>query len=115
MNTEEEQLLDFCQVAHTISWRDLFPDLYPKSEELLDPDIALILNGMGLERYGKLFKGMSLKTFLQLTETDLCSLGLDISVHRNQFLECLVRFHKHKWHVDSIHVVRKFDPFTYVQ
>lgn len=96
------------------TWRDLFPNLYPRKKEVLDYDISVMLYGMGLEKYGILFQGMDIKTFLQLTEDDLCRLGIDITVHREQFLESLEKFHSKKWRIDSFGSIKKTDSYTYV-
>lgn len=74
----------------------------------------MILYGMGLENYGILFQGMDIKTFLQLTENDLCRLGIDITVHRDQFLRNLEKFHSKKWRIDSFGNIKKTDSYTYV-
>lgn len=113
LGTEEDKLLNMCEITQITSWRDLFPNLYPPNEELLQYDISMLLYGMGLEKYGLLFRGMDLKTFLQLTENDLCCLGIDISVHREQFLENLAKFHKTEWSKRTINV-KKSVPNTYV-
>lgn len=112
-NEEDEKIIsyDVCQV---VSWRDLFPELYPRSKELVDHNVSNILYGMGLEKYNILFQGMDLKTFLQLTEDDLCRLGMNISVYRDQFLENLHKFHCRKWKVDSVGIIKKSLPYTYV-
>ncbi|XP_072761551.1 uncharacterized protein [Anoplolepis gracilipes] len=88
-----------CEVFDRRTWRDLFPDLYPRKKEVLDDYVSNMLSGMGLESYKVRFQGMDLKTFLQLTEAEVCNLGIDISVHREQFLEALEKFHHKKWNV----------------
>lgn len=112
MANDEEESVTICEIAQIISWKDLFSDLYPKDEELVDHDVSVILYGMGLDKYVNLFKGMNLKTFLQLTEDDLCHLGIDITVHRKQFLRNLYKFHNKEWHVNSIGIIRKSLPYT---
>lgn len=109
-NNNEEEVPMFCEISQVTTWRDLFPDMFPK--KILDCDVSTILYGMGLERYSNLFKGMDLKIFLQLTEDDICRLGIDISVHKSQFLESLEEFHSKKWHTNSLGIVKKSDPYT---
>lgn len=74
-----------------------------------------MLYGMGLEQYGNLFQGMDIKTFLQLTEDDICRLGIDITVHRDQFLESLDKFHNKKWCLNSFGDIKKTNSYTYVR
>lgn len=114
MTDEEDEKEAYYEISQIITWRDLFPELYPKSKELLDHNILNILHGMGLEKYGILFRGMDLKTFLQLTKDDLCCLGMDISVYRDQFVENLHKFHCRRWKMDSIGIIKKNVPYTYV-
>lgn len=113
MNNEEEVDM-ICQESQMNTWKDLFPDLYPREKDILDHDIATLLYGMGLEKYNAMFKGMDLKTFLQLTEDDLCRIGIDISIHRQKFLANLDRFHNKKWHTNTLGIIKKSEPFTYV-
>lgn len=96
---DEEEKPITCEVFDRKTWRDLFPDLYPRRKEVLDDYISSMLSGMDLESYKILFLGINLKTFLQLTEDEICDLGIDITVHREQFLEGLEKFHLKKWNV----------------
>ncbi|XP_014477106.1 PREDICTED: ankyrin repeat, SAM and basic leucine zipper domain-containing protein 1 [Dinoponera quadriceps] len=112
LTNEKEEKKVYCELSQIITWKDLFPELYPRNKELLDHNISIILYGMDLERYNILFRGMSLKTFLQLTEDDLCQLGIDITVYREQFLENLHKFHCKKWRADSVGIVKKNVPYT---
>ncbi|XP_012235574.1 ankyrin repeat, SAM and basic leucine zipper domain-containing protein 1-like [Linepithema humile] len=108
----DAEILTFCQESQISTWKDLFPDLYSKEKDVLDNDISTLLYGMGLEKYNVMFQGMDLKTFLQLTEDDLCRIGIDITVHRKQFLESLEKFHNKKWSIHSLGIIKKSDPFT---
>ncbi|KAH0947210.1 hypothetical protein HN011_004875 [Eciton burchellii] len=45
---DEEETSAFCEISYIINWKDLFPDLYPKNEKILDYDISVILEGMDL-------------------------------------------------------------------
>lgn len=112
LSTDEEEIETFCEVSEVMTWKDLFPNLYPRKHESLNYDISVMLCGMGLEKYGKLFQGMDIKTFLQLTEDDLCHLGIDITVHRDQFLEKLDKFHNRKWRIDAFGNIKKTDSYT---
>ncbi|KAL6431446.1 hypothetical protein ACFW04_007215 [Cataglyphis niger] len=95
---EEEKPITY-EVFDRKTWRDLFPDLYPRRKEVLDDYVSSMLSGMDLESYKILFLGINLKTFLQLTEDEICDLGINITVHREQFLEGLEKFHLRKWNV----------------
>ncbi|KAM0729197.1 Ankyrin repeat, SAM and basic leucine zipper domain-containing protein 1 [Formica fusca] len=96
---DEEEKPITCEVFDRRTWKDLLPDLYPRKKEVLDDYILNMLSGMDLESYKILFLGINLKTFLQLTEDEICDLGIDITVHRKQFLEGLEKFHLKKWNV----------------
>ncbi|KAL0128370.1 hypothetical protein PUN28_003573 [Cardiocondyla obscurior] len=110
---DEDEKEMTCLKIETTTWRDLFPNWYPVEKEVLDYDISVILYGMGLEKYSILFQGMDIKTFLQLTEDDLFRLGIDISVHRHQFLKGLEKFHNRKWRLDSFgNIKKKKDSYT---
>lgn len=111
MTNGEEEISTFCPESQINTWKDLFPDLYPR-EKVLDYDISALLYGMGLEKYDVKFQGMDLKTFLQLTEEDLSRIGIDITVHRKQFLDNLEKFHNKKWHTNTLGIVKKSDPYT---
>lgn len=110
---EEEEPITY-KISEPTSWKDLLPNLYHREKEVLDYDISVMLYGMGLENYGNLFQGMDIKTFLQLTEDDLCHLGIDITVHRHQFLESLEKFHSKRWNINSFGIIKKSDFYTYV-
>ncbi|XP_032674096.1 putative ankyrin repeat protein RF_0580 isoform X2 [Odontomachus brunneus] len=100
-------------MLHNETWENLFPELYPKrEEETVDFELYRILEGMNLERYSILFQGMDLKTFLQLTEDDLCHLGINLQIYREQFLENLHKIHCKKWGVNSIKIVQKSELYT---
>lgn len=99
-NKDEKPIV--CEVFDRKTWKDLFPDLYPRRKEVLDDYVSSMLSGMSLENYKILFQGMNLKTFLQLTEDDIYHLGIDITVHREQFLEGLEKFHLKKWNVNIL-------------
>lgn len=66
-------------------------------EEDEESDIACFLYGMGLDCYVPLFLGMDIKSFFQLRENDLESVGIDISTHRKRFTKEMLRFFKHEW------------------
>ena len=114
MNEDEEKIQTFYEISEITTWKDLFPNLYPRKKELVDYDVSVMLYGMGLEKYGNLFQGMDIKTFLQLTEDDLCRLGVDITIHRDQFLESLEKFHNRRWLLNSFGKLKKTDSYTYV-
>ncbi|XP_012536184.1 ankyrin repeat, SAM and basic leucine zipper domain-containing protein 1 [Monomorium pharaonis] len=109
---KDDEVVTFCEISEIMAWKDLFPNLYPRKQETLDYDISVMLYGMGLEKYDKLFQGMDIKTFLQLTEDDLCRLGIDITVHRHQFLENLDKFHSKKWRINTFGNIKKTDSYT---
>ncbi|XP_011631075.1 uncharacterized protein LOC105423122 isoform X2 [Pogonomyrmex barbatus] len=104
---KEETIVKMCEIFQITTWRDLFPNVCLQKKKFLDHDILVMLFGMGLEKYNTLFQGMDIRTFLQLTEDDLCHLGIDITVHRDQFLECLDKFHNKKWRVNSFGKIKK--------
>ena len=104
---EEDEKPMPCEVFDRVTWRDLFPDLYPRRKEVLDDYIYYMLCGIGLESYSFLFQGMNLKTFLQLTEDDICNVGIDITVHKEMFLEGLEQFHRKKWNIGICDNIRK--------
>ncbi|KAG5307897.1 ASZ1 protein, partial [Acromyrmex insinuator] len=112
LNEDEEEIQTFYEISDVATWKDLFPNLYPRKKELVDYDISVMLYGMGLENYANLFQGMDIKTFLQLSEDDLCRLGVDITVHRDQFLENLEKFHSRKWLLNSFGKLKKTDSYT---
>lgn len=114
LNFNEEETIVICEIAKKDDWKDMFPSLTNINEQTIDFDIFTILHGMNLEKYSHGFQGMGLKTFLKLTENDLCHLGVDINAHRIQFIEHLHKFHRKKWSVQSIGVVNKSLPYTYV-
>ncbi|KYN03899.1 PREDICTED: ankyrin repeat, SAM and basic leucine zipper domain-containing protein 1 [Cyphomyrmex costatus] len=112
LDEDEEEVQTLYEITEILTWKDLFPNLYPRKKEFLDYDISVMLYGMGLEKYSNLFQGMDIKTFLQLTEEDLCRLGVDITVHRDQFLENLEKFHNRRWLINSFGKLRKTDSYT---
>ncbi|KYM77876.1 Ankyrin repeat, SAM and basic leucine zipper domain-containing protein 1 [Atta colombica] len=112
LNEDEEEIQTFYEISEIATWKDLFPNLYPRKKELVDYDVSVMLYGMGLEKYGNLFQGMDIKTFLQLTEDDLCRLGVDITIHRDQFLESLEKFHSRRWLLNSFGKLKKTDSYT---
>lgn len=95
-------------------WKDLFPAIASKRKDKLNFEINTILYGMNLDGYKELFRGMDLKTFLKLGEDDLEKLGMDISIHRKRFVADLHRFHSKKWNMNSLGVIKKNLPYTYV-
>ncbi|XP_011869003.1 PREDICTED: ankyrin repeat, SAM and basic leucine zipper domain-containing protein 1 [Vollenhovia emeryi] len=109
---EEDEEFISDEKSEITTWQDLFPNLYPRDKEALDYDVSVMLYGMGLEKYRCLFRGMDIKTFLQLSEDDLCRLGIDITVHRDQFLENLENFHSKKWRLDTFGNIRKIMSYT---
>ena len=105
----DRDLDDSCQCAKITAWIDMFEkDL----AEFINPDVAAILGGMGLDCYKPLFKGMELKNFLKLVEYDLVELGMDIAVHRKQFIENLHRLHAKAWSLGSIGSIDNNLPYT---
>lgn len=92
----------------------MFPSLAVVNDQIVDFDVFTMLYGMGLETYAHIFQGMSVKDFLALTENDLESLGVEINAHRIQFMEQLHKFHRKKWSIQSIGVINKSLPYTYV-
>ncbi|XP_025153848.1 uncharacterized protein LOC105186446 [Harpegnathos saltator] len=96
-------------------WGDLFPELYPRKEKSVHEEILNLLFNMGpcnMERYKILFARMELKTFVQLTEDDLCHLGVNITVHRERFLEYLHYFHCQMWKVKTLEAGRKSTTYS---
>lgn len=111
----EDLLGEDIPMLHSETWENLFPELYSeRKKETVNYELYRILEGMNLERYSRLFQGMDFKTFLQLTEDDLCHLGINLTVYREQFLENLHKIHCKKWGADSIKIMKKSEPFTYV-
>ncbi|XP_029157510.1 LOW QUALITY PROTEIN: uncharacterized protein LOC114929954 [Nylanderia fulva] len=108
---EEHKKIITCKVSTRTTWEDLFPDLYPRGEDILDDYILNMLSGMNLESYKSLFVGLNLKTFLQLTEDEVCHL-IDISVQREEFLENLEKFHLKKWNVSLLGSKKDINPFS---
>ncbi|XP_011685993.1 PREDICTED: ankyrin repeat, SAM and basic leucine zipper domain-containing protein 1 isoform X2 [Wasmannia auropunctata] len=96
LDNNEEEVLNHCEISEMDTWKNFFPSVYPKKKEVLHLDVSIMLYGMGLEQYAKEFQGMDIKTFLQLTEDDLCQLGIDITVHRKDFLDSLEKFHSRR-------------------
>ncbi|XP_011308508.1 ankyrin repeat, SAM and basic leucine zipper domain-containing protein 1 isoform X2 [Fopius arisanus] len=94
---EEEEIENFCPVAHVSEWRDAFPGIKEADQRFVNVDVAAVLYALGLERYRPLFKGMQLKEFLQLTDRDLVRLGMDLQYHRKVFLNGLMQFHTRRW------------------
>ncbi|KAK2579415.1 hypothetical protein KPH14_003273 [Odynerus spinipes] len=111
LSSEDDVLITY-EVSQIEEWRDMFPRLCLNKDQVVDHDIVTILYGMGLENYTNLFQGMELQRFLQLTEKDLLHLGIDISVHRNKFLNHLYKFHCKTWGVHTIGVINKSQPYT---
>ncbi|OAD62595.1 Ankyrin repeat, SAM and basic leucine zipper domain-containing protein 1, partial [Eufriesea mexicana] len=102
LNCNEEKIVDTYEISKMNNWKDMYPSLTNISNQTIDFDIFSILYGMNLEEYINIFQGMNLKTFLMLTENDLCHLGMDINAHRIQFLEHLHLFHRKNWSIQSI-------------
>lgn len=109
---DEEEKPIVCEVFDRKTWKDLFSDLYPRRQEVLDDYVSSMLSGMNLENYKILFQGMNLKTFLQLTEDDIYHLGIDITVHREQFLEDLEKFHLKRWNLSSLGSTDNLNPYV---
>lgn len=109
---DEDEKPIVCEVFDRKTWEDLFPDLYPRKKEILDDYVFSMLSGMNLENYKILFQGMNLKTFLQLTEDDIYHLGIDITVHRKQFLESLEKFHLKNWNVSTHDSKNDMNPYV---
>ncbi|XP_011250999.1 ankyrin repeat, SAM and basic leucine zipper domain-containing protein 1-like [Camponotus floridanus] len=107
---DEEEKPIVCEVFDRKTWKDLFSDLYPRGQEVLDDYVSSMLSGMNLGNYKILFRGMNLKTFLQLTEDDIYHLGIDITVHREQFLEDLEKFHLKRWNLRSLGSTNNLNP-----
>lgn len=112
LNLDEEVAINTYKIFKVYEWRHMFPSLLNIDNETVDPDVYTILYGMNLEKYTHIFQGISLKTFLTLTENDLIHLGLDINAHRIQFMECLHKFHRKKWSIQSIGAINKSLPYT---
>lgn len=83
-NQEEEE--EFIGTSIHSTWDDLFVNLAKSDPNTLDPDVEILLHGMGLDYYKFCFKGVNLLKFLELQNDDLKHLGVDISVHRRRFL-----------------------------
>lgn len=114
MNFDEAETIPTYQISKMCNWKDMFPSLININNQTVDFDIFTILHGMGLEQYTYIFQGIKLTEFLMLTENDLYHLGMDIKVHRIQFMECLHKFHRKKWSIQSIGIINKSLPYTYV-
>lgn len=98
-----------CEISELKTWSDMFSDDIGDS---INRDIAEILFGMGLESYKPCFKGMNLKTFVKLTDDDLLKLGINVELHRKQFLDSLHKFHTKPWSIQSIGAIKQFLPYT---
>lgn len=114
LNLDEEVTIDTYKVFRVYEWKHMFPSLVNIDNQTIDSDVYTILYGMNLEKYTHIFQGINLKTFLTLTENDLIHLGLDINAHRMEFIECLHKFHRKKWSIQSIGAINKSLPYTYV-
>ena len=116
LNFEEEEStkINIYKVFKVYNWKDIFPSLVNIDDQTVDSDVEILLHGMSLEKYAHIFQGINLKTFLTLNENDLCCLGMDINAHRMQFIECLHKFHRKKWSIQSIGAINKSLPYTYV-
>lgn len=112
MSQDKDEEPIVCEVFERKTWKDLFPDLYPRRKEVLDDCISSMLSGMSLENYKILFQGMNIKTFLPLTEDDIYHLGIDITVHREQFIEGLEKFHLKKWSVGIFGSKNNINPYV---
>ncbi|PBC28458.1 ankyrin repeat, SAM and basic leucine zipper domain-containing protein 1 [Apis cerana] len=112
LNFDEAETIPTYQISKMCNWKDMFPSLININNQTVDFDIFTILHGMGLEQYTYIFQGIKLTEFLTLTENDLYHLGMDIKVHRIQFMECLHKFHRKKWSIQSIGIINKSLPYT---
>ncbi|XP_076625104.1 uncharacterized protein LOC143343745 [Colletes latitarsis] len=112
LDFNEEEIINVTEISKIYDWKDMFPSLISKSDQTIDCDVYTILNGMALGNYAHIFQETSLKNFLNLTENDLCHLGIEISAHRIQFLEYLHKFHRKKWSIHSIGAIDKSLPYT---
>ncbi|KAG7197155.1 hypothetical protein KM043_007238 [Ampulex compressa] len=99
-------------ISNRLEWNDMFPSLATNSSNIINSDVSTILTGMNLDTYINNFKGIDLKTFLQLTEEDLMCLGVNISVHQKQFVKYLEKFHVKPWSIKSIGVIDQSAPYT---
>ncbi|XP_012288717.1 ankyrin repeat, SAM and basic leucine zipper domain-containing protein 1 isoform X2 [Orussus abietinus] len=108
----EDNTQVICELTNDQNWKCIFPALCDKNEKATNFDVITLLYGMGFEKYRSHFHGMDLKTFLHLQEEDLIRLGMDIKIHRKQFLENLYKFHIKKWSIQSIGTIKKSLPFT---
>ncbi|XP_043272894.1 ankyrin repeat, SAM and basic leucine zipper domain-containing protein 1-like isoform X2 [Venturia canescens] len=99
----------YCEVFEPKTWNDMFSDHIGDS---INRDVAEMLYGMGLESYKPCFKGMSLKTFVKLTDDDLLKLGINVDLHRKQFLDSLHKFHTKAWSIQSIGAIKRLLPYT---
>lgn len=91
-----------CKIMHVTKWQEMFPEITSVDNDSVLDDISTILIGMGLESYKPLFKGMSLKAFLNLTDEDLKTLGVELSIHRQRFLDDIGKLHSHDWNPKSL-------------
>ncbi|KAF3420241.1 hypothetical protein E2986_09314 [Frieseomelitta varia] len=112
LNFNEEESTNIYNLSKIYNWKDIFPSLINIDNQTVDTDVDTLLYGMSLEKYAHIFQGINLKTFLTLNENDLCRLGMDINAHRMQFIECLDKFHRKKWSIQSIGAVNKSLPYT---
>ncbi|XP_057337999.1 ankyrin repeat, SAM and basic leucine zipper domain-containing protein 1-like isoform X1 [Microplitis mediator] len=113
LDFEDDEIENFCPVAKITDWKDAITNITDPDPEYIDCDIANILYSLNLERYRQSFKGMNVKTFLQLTEEDLIRLGMDIQYHRKQFINGLIKFHSSKWKSsNTVKIIKKFSTLS---
>ncbi|XP_017890971.1 ankyrin repeat, SAM and basic leucine zipper domain-containing protein 1 [Ceratina calcarata] len=110
--TTEEETTDTYEISKLETWRDQFPSLTTIDERTVDSDVYTMLHAMNLDSYTCNFRGISLKTFLQLTDKDLMKLGMDIRAHRVWFMEKLHEFHCKEWSVKSLGKMDPLSPYT---
>lgn len=114
MEFNGEEIENFCPVTKVVKWQDALKNIDHPDPECIDGEIVNLLYALNLDEYRRNFKGIGLKTFLQLTEKDLINLGVDIQLHRRQFMTGLLKFHSAKWKTRSIKLVDKNMPYTCV-
>ncbi|XP_035727342.1 ankyrin repeat, SAM and basic leucine zipper domain-containing protein 1-like [Vespa mandarinia] len=102
------------KILSNLNWRYQFHRLFSMEDHCVNYDIYDYLNQLNLKCYVTFFRKMKLQIFLQLTEEDLINLKMNISVHRNRFLEFLNQFHCKPWDKMSLHLNLYGSPYTYV-
>ncbi|XP_034945117.1 ankyrin repeat, SAM and basic leucine zipper domain-containing protein 1 [Chelonus insularis] len=103
---DDKEIDNYCPVFTVKTWRDALASINHSDPDSIDPEIVNFLFAMNLEKHRQMFKGMSSKTFLQLTQEDLIKMGMDSEHERQMFLNGLRKFHAAPWKPTSIRVAK---------